>query len=104
MQRMTEALKLVTKEPLCALVITWVLLFPLLCFASEYSFSFENGAMNTGTGASFATQGMSEKSPVLRIQMLAAFLVCAFVVRPCIRVIAANFRRDMLILGLPLLA
>jgi exopolysaccharide production protein ExoQ len=104
MQQMTGTLKLATKEPLYALVLTWVLLFPLLCFAAEYSFSFESGGINTGAGASFATQGMSEKSPVLRIQMVAAFLICAFLVAPCIRAIGANFRRDMLIFSLPLLA
>ena len=104
MHTMSETAKLTTKEPLYALLITWVLLFPLLCFAAEYSFSFENGAMNTGAGATFAAQGMSEKSPFVRIQMVVAFLICAFLVSPRIRAIAVSFRRDMLIFSLPLLA
>src|ERR1035438_2311818 len=108
MKQMTETLELATKEPLYTLVVTWVLLFPLLVFASGYGFSFERGALNTNAGATFAAQGISgmglEKSLVLRVQTLAVYLICAVLMAPFVRVIAAEFRRDMLIASLPLLA
>lgn len=104
MQKRYETAVLTTKQPLYALSVTWVLVFPLLCFAAEYSFSFETGAMNTGAGGTLAAQGMSDRSPILRIQMMAAFLICALLVSPRIRAIAVSFRRDILISSLPLLA
>ena len=59
MNQKMERLELATKEPIYALVISWVLLFPLLVFASGYGFSFELGTLNTGAGGAFAMQGFS---------------------------------------------
>jgi exopolysaccharide production protein ExoQ len=108
MKHVTEARELPIKAPLYTLVITWILLFPLLVFASGYGFSFERGALNTNAGAAFAAQGISgmglERSLVLRIQAIAVYLICAFLMFPFVRVIAARFRRDMLISSLTLLS
>jgi exopolysaccharide production protein ExoQ len=108
MEQRTEALELATKEPIYTLVNSWILLFPLLVFASGYGFSFERGALNTNAGATFAAQGISgmglEKSPVLRIQAILVYLICASLMLPFVRIIVANFRHDILISGLTLLA
>src|ERR1039458_8351693 len=108
MGQMTETLRPANQEPIYTLVLTWVLLGPLLVFASGYGFSFERGVMNTSTGAKLAAQGISGmglgNNVVLRIQTLLVYLICALLTAPFVRVIAADFRRDMLIASLPLLA
>jgi O-antigen ligase len=108
MKQVTETQELATKEPIYALVISWILLFPLLVFASGYGFSFELGAINTYSGEAFAMQGFSEmtfgKSLVLQIQAIVVYLICVFLMVPFVRIIAANFRRDILISSLTLLA
>ena len=108
MGQMRGTSKPANQAPIYTLVLTWVLLGPLLVFASGYGFSFERGGMNTSTGARLAAQGVSGmglgNNIVLRIQTILVYLICALLIAPFVRVIAADFRRDMLIASLPLLA
>jgi exopolysaccharide production protein ExoQ len=91
-------------RPISHLVVTWVLLFPLLVFASQYGFSFEHGGLNTDVGASLATQGASgqglENSVLIRAQLLGVYLTCALLMAPFVRAIGADCRSNMLISGL----
>lgn len=108
MNQMTEAQQLTANRPIYTLVVAWILLFPLLVFAAGYGFSFERGEFNTTIGATLAAQGLSETglatNPLLRTQTLAVYLICTFLMAPFVRVILANFRRDLLISSLTLLA
>ena len=82
------------------LALTWVLLLPLLVFASQTGFSFERGTGNTAVGA--AEAGLSatsskEESNVVRYQVVAVYMLCCALMLPLARQIIAEFRRDLLL-------
>lgn len=95
-----------SKRPTSALVLSWVLMLPLLVFASQWGFSFEHGAMNTAVGgrAGGATAIGQEDSIAMKVQSAVVYLCCAFLMVPFIRPILADFSSDLLIASFPVLA
>jgi exopolysaccharide production protein ExoQ len=84
-----------------ALIVSWVLMLPLLVFASQWGFSFEHGAINTAVGS--LTQG-ADDSLSMKLQSALVYFTCACVMMRFARAIWADFYKDMLISGLPILA
>jgi exopolysaccharide production protein ExoQ len=95
-----------SKRPIPAVVLSWVLMLPLLVFASQWGFSFEHGAMNTAVGgrAGGATAIGQGDSIAMKVQSAVVYLCCAFLIVPFIRPILADFSRDLLIASFPVLA
>jgi exopolysaccharide production protein ExoQ len=87
-----------------ALAITWILLFPLLVFASQYGFSFEHGSVNTLAGSASMSGPSEEDNTVLRLQSLVIYLTCALCIAPYTRKIVSQLIRNPLIASLPILA
>ena len=84
--------------PVRSLAVTWLLLFPLLVFASQNGFSFQHGSINTAVGSASAglVNSMSgEDSLILRLQSYAVYLICCVVLFPFVRSIASSLRRDV---------
>lgn len=91
--------------PIYTLVISWVLILPLLLFASQGGFSFEQGSINTLAG--YAASGLttsSEQSLGLRVQRIALYLICASVMLFSVRSILNEFRYNKLLLAILFLA
>jgi len=89
-----------TKPPVYALVASWALLLPLLIFASQVGFSFEQGTKNTLAG--FAGAGIvsplnSGEAMVMKLQRYGVYLLCIALVLPFIRIISEEFHRNRLI-------
>jgi exopolysaccharide production protein ExoQ len=95
-----------SKRSISALVSSWVLMIPLLVFASQWGFSFEHGAMNTQVGgrAGGASAIGEQDSLTMKAQSAVVYLCCAFLMVGFIRAIAADLFRDPLIVSFPLLA
>lgn len=92
--------------PLLSLAIAWLLLVPMLVFASEYGFSFEGAPSNSEVGAAEAgvATGGNSGSSVVRIQNLAVYAICAGVTVSALNVIVAGFWSDLLLSALVILA
>jgi exopolysaccharide production protein ExoQ len=95
-----------SKRSTSALVLSWILMIPLLVFASQWGFSFEHGAMNTAVGgrAGGDTAIGQEDSIALKVQSAVVYLCCAFLIVPFIRRILADLSRDPLIVSFSALA
>jgi exopolysaccharide production protein ExoQ len=83
------------------LISTWVLMVPMLVFASRGGFSFEHGSENTAVGAH---AGDTNDSAPMKIQSSIVYLICAFFIMRFSREIFDDFRKDMLLSSLLVLA
>jgi exopolysaccharide production protein ExoQ len=90
-----------SKRSLFFLISTWVLMIPLLVFATRGGFSFEHGSENSEVGA---PAGTTNDSAPMKIQSSIVYLICAFFIMRFSREIFDDFRKDMLISSLPVLA
>jgi|HubBroStandDraft_1064217.scaffolds.fasta_scaffold01508_6 exopolysaccharide production protein ExoQ len=90
-----------SKRSVSSLVSSWVLMIPLLVFASQWGFSFEHGSINTEVGS--RAQGTDDSIP-LKVQSAIVYLTCAFFILRFTRAILVDFYRDLLISSLPVLA
>ena len=84
-------------KPLYTLVITWVLLIPLVAFASGGGFSFEYASINTQLGYSGVglTASNQSESGLLRFQVYGLSLFCALLAMPGLRAITRGFRENL---------
>lgn len=87
---------------LYALALTWVLLIPLLVFASGHGFSFEDTSRNTEIGALGADLTTSDQSvsAVHRIQTYGVYLLCGLLAIQGLRAIMRGFRENLLLSAL----
>jgi len=88
-------------QSVTTLVVSWVLMVPLLVFASQWGFSFEHGTINTAVGS--LTQS-ADDSLSMKLQSALVYFTCACLMLPFARAIRANFYKDMLVSSLPVLA
>jgi exopolysaccharide production protein ExoQ len=86
---------------LASLVSTWVLMIPLLVFASQWGFSFEHGSKNSAVGASAQDSGGGAP---LKVQSAVVYLTCAIFIVGFARAILVDLCSDLLISSLPALA
>lgn len=89
------------KRPLWFFVSSWVLMIPLLVFASQWGFSFEHGSKNTEMGA-HSDDG--NESPAIKVQSAIVYLICALFIMRCGRAILAQFYREVYVSSLCALA
>jgi exopolysaccharide production protein ExoQ len=92
-----------SKRSISALLSSWVLMIPLLIFASQWGFSFEHGAMNTQVGGrTGGASAVGEQDTIaMKVQSAVVYLCCAFLMVGFIRAIAADFYTDLLIVSFP---
>jgi exopolysaccharide production protein ExoQ len=86
-------------KPLYTLAVTWVLLIPLLVFASGGGFSFETASVNTAFGSVGVglTASSHSESRVLFIQACGIYLICGLLAMRGLRAIMRGFRKDVLL-------
>jgi O-antigen ligase len=89
-------------KPLYTLAIPWILLIPLLVFASGGGFSFETASVNTefgSVGAGLTATSQSE-SRVLWFQAYGVYLICGLLATQGLRAIMKGFREHLLMSAL----
>jgi exopolysaccharide production protein ExoQ len=89
-------------KALYTLAITWVLLIPLLVFASGGGFSFETASVNTefgSVGVGLTATSHSE-SRMLWIQACGVYLICGLLAMQGLRPIMRGFRENSLLSAL----
>jgi len=93
-------------KPLYTLAITWVLLIPLLVFASGGGFSFQYTSINTELGVLGAgvTASSQSESGMLRIQTYVVTLICGLLTMPGLRAIVRGFGENSLLSTLVVVA
>jgi len=84
-----------------SLVLSWVLMIPLLVFASQWGFSFEHASVNTSIGSHI--QGTEDSTPI-KVQSAIVYLTCALVMVRFARAILVDFYSDLSIASLLVLA
>jgi exopolysaccharide production protein ExoQ len=96
----TPGLNFPAAPPVRSSILCWVLMIPLLVFASQWGFSFEHGSLNTRVGSHEDAQN---GTPV-KVQSAVVYLICAAVMMPWVHAIATYFYCDWLISSLAALA
>ena len=95
-----RSLTIPSRRSVSVLISTWVLMIPLLVFASQWGFSFEHASQNTTVGS----HQDSENSTPVKIQSAVVYLTCVFFMLRFVREIIRDLYKDLLISSIPIWA
>ena len=102
MRTVIENIERSYEKPVVSLVSTWVLMIPLLVFASQWGFSFEHGSMNTALASRSGDTG--EMGIAVKSQTAICYLICTYFVMRSPHRFFRNALNNKLLYALPFLS